>query len=397
MDSMVIIGGGVAGLTAAENARKNNGSIEIIMISEEKYFPYSRIKLSKYMYNEFDSEELYLKKEEWYKEMNIKVLLDKKVMEINPEKNWILLDNHEEINYTTLVIASGSSSFVPPISGVEKRGVFTVRNMEDVLRIQSYIRKNNVQNICVVGGGLLGIEAAWSLREVNDTLKISIIETMPRLLPRQLDDEGSSLLEEAVKRNGINLYKGVSVKEIWGEDSAQKIVLTGGVEVPAQLIIISAGIRSNIALPSNSGIKVNRGVIVDINMKTDIDNIYAAGDIAEFNGNVWGLWPVSVEQGKIAGLNASGTSQEYKEITPSSLLQVMDIKVYSTGDFSSEGLQGIKYNNGVYSKLFFRDGVICGGILIGDTKKSLSIKRAVEEGRNFEKELKENVNILHII
>jgi nitrite reductase (NADH) large subunit len=283
MDRMVIIGGGVAGLTAAENARKNNGSIEIIMISEEKYFPYSRIKLSKYMYNEFNPEELYLKKEEWYREMNIKVLLDKKVMEVNPEKNWILLDNHEEINYTTLVIASGSSSFVPPISGVEKRGVFTVRNMEDVLRIQSYIRKNNVQNICVVGGGLLGIEAAWSLREVNDTFKISIIETMPRLLPRQLDDEGSSLLEEAVKRNGINLYKGVFVK------------------------------------------------------------------------------------------------------------------VYSTGDFSSEGLQGIKYDNGVYSKLFFRDGVICGGILIGDTKKSLSIKSAVEEERNFEKELKENVNILHII
>lgn len=395
MEKIIIVGSGIAGVTAAENIRKINKDVEISIITDEKFYPYSRIKLSKYIYKPLNIEELYLHKGDWYKRQNIKVILSRELNRIIPEENSIVLSNEEKITYDKLILANGSSSFVPPIRGNELNGVFTVRKAEDINKINNYINEMKVKNVTVIGGGLLGIEAAWSIRE-NSNININIIEASPRLLPRQLDEEGSQILENIVNENNVTLYKAYGVKEISGNSHVEKVILENGNEVISDLVIISAGVRSNIKAVLDSKINVNRGIIVDDRMKTNYDNIYAAGDVAEFNGNVWGIWPVAMEQGKVAGINSAGTEIHYNEIIPSNLLQVMGVSVFSAGTINDKGAQAVKYD-GIYSKLFFKEGFIIGGIVMGDTKKGFKIKTAIEQKRNFSKELLNNVDIMKII
>lgn len=395
MDKVVIIGGGVSGLTAAEAIRKNNKSVGITIITDEGFYPYSRIKLSKYINSAIDFDDLYIHKQIWYNDMNIEMVTSRRIEKINPEKREIQTDNGEVLRYDKLIIASGSSNFIPPFPNVNIKGVFSVRNIHDIERIQQHIREASVKNVAIIGGGLLGIEAAWALKSSGD-FNISIIETLPRLLPRQLDEEGSLILERLINDNGIAVYKGLGVKEISGEGLVSGIVLNNGAAIAAELVIVSTGIRSNLLVAANAGISTNRGIVVDKYMKTDKEDIFAAGDCAEYNGMVYGIWPVAVEQGRIAGLNAAGVNEEYGEIVPSNMLQVMGINVFSTGDIS-ENNTTIRYENDLYTKIFIKEGSICGAILIGDTKKGFALKKAIEQKKDFSREISSNINLLSII
>lgn len=395
MENVIIIGGGIAGLTAAETIRKQNKSINISIITDEDYYPYSRIKLSKYINREINYNDLYIHGEKWYNDMNINVMTSTRVNKIDKIKKRIILDNENVVQYDKLIIACGSSNFIPPFPNVNLNGVFSIRNINDIKRIQRYIAENKVKNIGVIGGGLLGIEAAWGLKSSGD-FNVSIIETAPRLLPRQLDVEGSLILEKMINDNGMNVYKGDGVKEILGDGKVTGISLNSGNVVDAELIIISTGVRSNLSIAKDAELAVNRGIVVDKYMKTSQEDIFAAGDCAEYNGMVYGIWPVAMEQGKIAGKNLAGASEEYKEIVPSNLLQVMGINIFSTGDIS-EGNSYIKYDNGLYTKLFINNNMICGAILIGETKKGFALKKAIEEKRDFSSEISSGINLLSII
>jgi nitrite reductase (NADH) large subunit len=225
---------------------------------------------------------------------------------------------------------------------------------------------------------------------------VSILENSPRLLTRLLDEEGSTILENQITSKEIHIYKSAKIKEILGEERVEYIELEDGRKVAADIVLISAGIRSNLSLLESSVIQTNKGIVVDKYMRTNVNNIFAAGDSAEFKGMVWGIWPVSVEQGKVAGLNSIGYSEEYNEIVPSNLLQIAGMNVFSTGDISKANT-GKKYNNGIYTKLFIENGIINGAILMGDTKKGFSIKKAIEEKREFQNELIESDNILNYI
>lgn len=395
MEKIVIIGGGIAGLTAAETIRKAQSPVQLSIITDEDYYPYSRIKLSKYINSEINFDDLYIHKENWYNEKNITVLLSKKVEKIEAANKKVVMNNGDTLDYDKLIIASGSSNFIPPISNVNLKGVFSVRNINDILSIQKYIKENKVKNVGVIGGGLLGIEAAWGLKSSGD-FNVSIIETAPRLLPRQLDEEGSLIMEKLINDNGMTVYKGDGVKEILGEDLVSGIALNSGSIIDAELITVSTGVRSNLALAKDIGIPVNRGIVVDKYMKTNLEDIFSAGDCAEYNGMVYGIWPVATEQGRVAGLNVLDKAEEYKEIVPSNMLQVIGINVFSTGDIS-ENNNTVKYDTGLYTKLFLKDNLICGAILIGDTKKGFALKKAIEEKRDFSSEISKGINLLSII
>ncbi len=395
MEKVIIIGGGIAGLTAAETIRKSNSEVKVSIITDEDYYPYSRIKLSKYINSDINFDDLYIHKQSWYDDMNIDIIPSRKVEKIDSTNKEVKLDNGDTLNYDKLIIAIGGYNFVPPFPNVNLKGVFSVRNIHDIKQIQDHIRENKVKNIGIIGGGLLGIEAAWGLKS-NGDYNISIIETAPRLLPRQLDEEGSLILEKLINDNGITVYKGDGVKEISGEGLVSGIALNSGATVEAELVIVSTGIRSNLSLAKEIDIPTNRGIVVDKYMKTNSDDIFAAGDCAEYNGMVYGIWPVATEQGKIAGLNAIGINEEYKEIVPSNMLQVMGVNVFQAGDIS-ESNRTVKYDNGLYAKLFFKDNSIWGAILIGDTKKGFALKRAIEEKRDFSREISSDINLLSII
>ena len=402
MEKIVIIGAGIAGVTAAENIRKNNKDIEIVIISNENYLPYSRIKLSKYISCDINYDDLLIHKNQWYKDLNIKIILSSEVTKVLPGEKAVILCSGDRIEYTKLIFASGSRPFMPPFKGLNKTGIFSVRKLEDIINITKYIEDHEAKNIVIIGGGVLGIEAAWSIKEKNSNLIVGIIENASRMLSRQVDEEGSEVIKKMFDDNNINLYLGETVQDICNgcddtNDEVSYISLGNGNRVAADVVIISAGIRSNINIAKECNINVNSGIIVDKNMETNLKDIYAAGDVAEYEGHIWGLWAVATEQGRIAGLNAIGISTEYVETAPVSLLKVMGVSIFSAGEVNNKDIFSIKYENGIYTKAFLKDGKLKGVVLIGDTKKGFSLKKAIDGERDFSKELDQGVNLLHIL
>ena len=343
MEKIVIIGSGVAAISAAETIRKHNKNIGVLIISEEEYYPYIRMQLSKALSNNLNINSIYLKEENWFLDNSIGFIKGQKVVNIDPNSKTVETSMGLNIEYTKLILANGSSPFIPPIENINLNGVFTIRQFKDVENIKKYIKENNVKNVAVIGGGLLGIEAAWSLVSSGQDLKLNIIQNSDRVLSRQVDKQGGDIIENVMNKNSIIVHKNANTKILLGENKVQGLKFEDGREISAEMVIISAGVRSNKNIAKVCGIDVDRGIKVNEYMETSIKDIYAAGDVAELNGKVLGLWPIADNQGKIAGLNSIGIKTSYKEEKPSSMLMVMDMSLFSSGDINSDGLEEILY------------------------------------------------------
>lgn len=397
MEKIIIVGSGIAAISAAESIRKHNKNIGILIISEEEYYPYIRMQLSKALSDNINIKSIYLKEENWFVENSIGFIKGQKVISIDSKSKFVETSEGLKIEYTKLILANGSSPFTPPIENVNINGVFTIRQFKDIENIKKYIKENSVENIAVIGGGLLGIEAAWSLVSSGQGLKLNIIQNSDKVLSKQVDKQGGDIIESVMNKNSIIVHKNANTKKILGENKVSGLRFEDGREIKAEMVIISAGVRSNKNIAEKCGINVNRGIIVNEYMETSIKDVYAAGDVAELNEKVLGLWPIADNQGKIAGLNSIGIKSAYKEEKPSSMLMVMDMNVFSIGDINSEGLEEILYNEGTYTKLFFKDSIIVGAVLINNINKSMAIKEAINNKRSFEKELENKENIYNLI
>lgn len=397
MEKIIIVGSGIAAISAAESIRKHNKNIGILIISEEEYYPYIRMQLSKALSDNINIKSIYLKEENWFVENSIGFIKGQKVISIDSKSKFVETSEGLKIEYTKLILANGSSPFTPPIENININGVFTIRQFKDVENIKKYIKENSVENIAVIGGGLLGIEAAWSLVSSGQGLKLNIIQNSDKVLSKQVDKQGGDIIESVMNKNSIIVHKNANTKKILGENKVSGLRFEDGREIKAEMVIISAGVRSNKNIAEKCGINVNRGIIVNEYMETSIKDVYAAGDVAELNEKVLGLWPIADNQGKIAGLNSIGIKSAYKEEKPSSMLMVMDMNVFSIGDINSEGLEEILYNEGTYTKLFFKDSIIVGAVLINNINKSMAIKEAINNKRSFEKELENKENIYNLI
>ncbi|MDR7871629.1 MAG: FAD-dependent oxidoreductase [Tissierellaceae bacterium] len=371
----LIIGNGIAGLSAARELRRQDKESSITIISQEKYPTYYRMKLTEALCNDIQLEDLLVNNHKWYQDNNINLILGNTVTKVIPEESKVVLDELIEIAYDKLLIATGSSPFIPPISGINKKGVFALRNFDDLNIIRSYV--DDVDKVIVIGGGLLGIEAAWSLKVLGK--KVSIIEFAPYLLPRQLDRELGEMLAIKLSEQDINIHLPNSAEEILGKDSVLGIRIQKGDIIKADAVLISTGIVPNIDLVKASSVETNRGIIVDKNLKTNIDNIYAAGDVAEYNGLVLGLWTTSNEQGRIAAANMLGENHEYSHPKPFSSLRIGDINLFSAGNILDYDniyeCRDEKHN--IIKKIFIKDNRLVGAILFGDIKEMNSFKNAV--------------------
>ncbi|WP_353097219.1 FAD-dependent oxidoreductase [Tissierella praeacuta] len=371
----LIIGNGITGLAAAREIRNNDENGTIIMISNEPTLTYYRVKLTECISKDFTEEELLVSKERWYQDKNIKVILRKVVENVEIQNNKVRLDDGQELSYEKLLIATGSRPFIPPINGKYKEGVFALRTLKDLHYIKNYINSRN--DISVIGGGLLGLEAAWALRELGK--KVNVIEYSPYLLHRQLDKEISNKLEKKLSESGIKVYLDSQAEEILGDESATGIKLNGEREIESDAILISSGIRPNLDLVRDTAIEHNRGILVDKHLKTNIDDIYAAGDVVEVDGMVLGLWTAGNEQGKIAGANMAGKELEYTQPKIFTTLKIGEIELFSAGvidnyDKIYEYKDDKKY---IHHKLFTRNGKIVGTILFGDLKEMNAVRNAV--------------------
>lgn len=381
-DVFVIIGSGAAGVSAAEAIRKRNKKGIIKIITSDKQYPYYRPVISDYLCASVPDSELFIKNKSWYEQNSIEVLTSKTVEEINTDSKLLIMG--EEIQkYDKLIIAAGARAHFIPFPGGDKKGIFTIRTLDDADKIKEYIKLNKCRNAFFIGGGVLGLEAASSFREIG--LNVSVIEREERIFPRQLDIEGSAILEKKMDKLGIRVFKKAGVKRIDGEDTVTGIELDDERYFTADIIVISAGIRANKILAEKAGIKNTVGIVVNERMETSLKDIYACGDCAEFQGKIQGLWASALLQGETAGANASGDSLVYKEEIQPVTFAGMETPIFSVGDIghdSSKKYSVVSFtdeDSGIYKKLYFHQSILQGGILIGDVSSAASILKGVKE------------------
>jgi nitrite reductase (NADH) large subunit len=375
--NFIIIGNGIAGLSAAETIRANDKTSRILIVSLEKYLTYFRIKLCELIGKEIKN--IYMHSEKWYKEKNIELKLNCTVRQILDKKNIIVLDNGEEISYDKLIIATGSSSNIPPIKGVDLRNVFSIRCIDDIKNINNVVK--HARTAAVIGGGLLGLEAAYNLNKAN--IHTTLIERNDRILHRQLDQNGSFIYEQRIKDLGIDVIKNEIVSEIEGTNKVHSIITKSNKILQTDLIVIAAGINPNTNFLQGCNIDYEKYITVNEYMETSVDNIYAAGDVASFQGKNLSLWTVSLEQGKIAGHNSSVKKNQHKEYMqklPPYFLNSMNTKLYSLGDINDtdDTITFEDPSEFIYHKLFFKNNIIVGAILIGKTKNALKINTGIK-------------------
>lgn len=382
MYDYLIIGNGIAGLAAAEEIRKNDENGKILIVSKEEIPTYWRTRLSALIAKDFDKDDIYVKKDAWYQEKNIEEKLDTEVEKLDLENNKAILANGEEIEYGKVLLATGARAFVPPIKNVESKGVFAIRSLDDLISFKEYAADK--KEVVIIGGGILGLEAAFSVKELGK--EVSVIEAADYILNRQLDHELSKKLEKSLNDMGIKTFTGKATEEILANDGkVSGIKLSNGEEIKADVIMVQAGVRSIIDLAKNSNLEVDRGIIVNDNLQSKKENVYAAGDCAQIGNFTIGLWTASQEMGKIVGRNMTGAKETYEKPKPFSTLMIGNIKVFSAGMTSGEGIEEIKTEkDGNIYKLFKKDGKFVGGILWNDIKIQNDVKDLVFNGKNLE-------------
>lgn len=366
---IIIVGGGPAGTTAAAEIRKRNKACHIEIIGKEDVLGYNRPRLTKGIMKNLDMTGFFIKDYPWYVENKIKITLSTEVTEIDPLKKTITLEDKSKREYDKLIITTGAKSQAPKMEGLDLPGVFTLRSLKDVEVIKDYI-KTGIKTAAVIGGGVLGLETASELNK--EGLKVTLIQRSGIIMRKQLDEEGALFLEDIIKDKGIHIKTNVDIKGITGKGKAEGVMVSEEV-VPAELVIISAGVVENQGLMEKAGAEVEKGIIVNEKMETSLPDIYAAGDCARFKGKNYALWPEATAMARVAAQNAVGENAVYEGILPSVSFVGFDTALFSVGDHGEdetktyETKKKVDKEKGIYKKYYFLDKKFVGGILIGDT------------------------------
>jgi nitrite reductase (NADH) large subunit len=380
MKRYVIIGNGVAGTTAAENLRKHDGEGNVTIVTNEDLPFYFRVRLNEFISGDIEEGDLVAKREAWYQERRIDLRLGTRVVGGSADEKFVETDRKESFPYDTLLIATGSHSFIPPIAGSERKGVFALRSIQDARDILAWAGERN--DVVLIGGGLLGLEAGNALAKLGK--KITVVEFFPRLLPRQLDVEGAKRLQGILEGMGFSFRLGAKTKEITGKDVLDGVLLEGGERLPTEMVVISAGVRPNMDLAEPLGLETDKGIKVDEHMRTGRADIYSAGDVAEFRGMPYGIWPAAMEQGKIAGANMAGADMQYEGTTMANTLKVAGIELASAGNIDADGEfeSRVVQDGRVYRKMVIDGNKVVGCIMLGETKGFNRVTGAMAEGRD---------------
>ena len=384
MTDYVIIGNGVAGTTAAENIRKSDKKGRIVIFTEEDLPFYNRIRLNEFIAGDIAEQDLIARKEKWYSEKGIELNTGMRVTGAEASGKIIVTEAKKRVPYDRLLIATGSHSFIPPIKGSDKKGVFAIRSVQDARDITGWVK--GIEKVLLIGGGLLGLETGNALRKLGK--KVMVVEFFPRLLPRQLDVDGAGRLQAIMEDMGFSFRLGAKTQEITGVDQVKGVRLEGGEELSSEMVIISAGVRPNLEMAETLGLNQDKGIVVDEKLKTNKPDVYAAGDVAAFKGIPYGIWPAAMEQGEIAGINMAGGDKVYAGTTLSTTLKVVGIDLASAGNIDAENEfeSEVLTDNKVYKKIVIEDNKIIGCIMLGETKGFTKIKKMMSEGHDVSRE-----------
>ena len=381
MKNYLIVGNGVAGTTAAENVRKQDKEGKITIVTDEDFPFYWRLRLNEYLAGDLTDEALAAKKAQWYGDQRIDLKLKTLIAGADPNEKVVVTEDKQRLSYDSLLIATGSHSFIPPIKGSEKEGVFALRNIQDARGISVWAK--DIEDVVLIGGGLLGLEAGNALLKLGK--KVTVVEFFPRLLPRQLDVDGAQRLQKVMEKMGFSFRLGARTQEISGTDQVTGVLLEGGESIPSKMVIISAGVRPNLELAEPLGLENDKGIKVDEYLRTNQTDIYAAGDVAEFRGMPYGIWPAAMEQGQIAGTNMGGGNLVYKGTTMANSLKVAGVDLASAGNIDAENEKESRVvtDDKVYKKIVMENNQIIGCIMLGDTKAFNKITKAMSEKKDI--------------
>ncbi len=381
MTDYLIVGNGAAGTYAAEAVRKQDANGRITITTEEDLVFYYRIQLNEYIAGDLKEGELVAKKSQWYEAQNIDLKISTTITGADPEKKILITADNQQMGYDKLLVATGSHAFVPPIKGSDKPGVFSLRSIQDARDIAAWAQ--NIEQVTLIGGGLLGLEAGNALRKLGK--QVTVVEFFPRLLPRQLDLDGAGRLQKIMEDMGFSFRLGAKTQEISSQDGAGGVLLEGGETLPAEMVVISAGVRPNMELAEPLGLKHDKGIQVDEHLQTSEPHIYAAGDVAEFRGMPYGIWPAAMEQGKIAGTNMAGGDLRYDGTTMANSLKVVGVDLASAGNIDAEKELDSRVftHEDVYRKIVFENDRIVGCIMLGDIRGFNQVTKAMGEKKDL--------------
>lgn len=378
----VIVGGGIAALSAAETIHNASSESEIVLVTREPELPYYRLNLTRYLAGEVDRDALPIHPLEWYAENRVRLVPDSSAETVDVQGKRVVLQDGNIIPYGKLLLAMGSHPFVPPVEGVHRQGVFALRTLTDV---DAILAKAGAGAACLcVGGGVLGIEAAGALARQGTS--VALLESHDWLMPRQLNRTAAGYLERYMQAIGVEVLKNARTKKILGGDTVTGVALQDGRVVDADVVILATGVRPNTAMARRSGIEVGNGIVVDNHMRTSAPDVFAAGDVAEHNGQVYGAWAASQYQGSIAGLNMVGVPTAFGGLPRSNTIKALGLDLTSIGKFTpDDGSYHVveQQEKTSYELFVFRDGRMVGGILVGHAELASPVRRAVESSQSF--------------
>lgn len=362
-EQFVLIGGGAAALECAKAIRSRNHTARIIMVCGEPVPPYNRPALSDVLADGLSLRSILLQEEGWYREQAIELLVGVEATAIDRQARRVELSNGDALIYDKLLLATGSRAFVPVKTGGESMPLFVLRSYEDCSRVAEAAKQ--ATRAVVVGGGILGIEAAVALRERG--VQVTVVEFAPRILAAQADEAAGSLVQRRLESRGIQLRCGVSVQQV----SRREVLLTDGSSVDSDFVLVAAGVRSETSLAAACGLDVGRGILVDESLCTSDQAIYAAGDCAEYQGKTGGLWSTATAQGQAAGAHMAGdTDAPYSPLPPATVFEGAGASLFSCGAVNGARLQSMTYEDGfsgIYKRVLLEDGHTVGVVFYGDT------------------------------
>lgn len=400
----LVLGNSAAGIFAAEEIRKQDLHSEITILTADKFPSYSRCLTTYFLAGDIKLAQLYWRSDSYLEKLNLKIEYGRKVVNLFPDSKCVITDDSREWFYDKLLIATGASAVRPDIPGVNLPEVFTLRHMQDVMKVNSQIEKS--RQAVVIGGGLVSLKSAYAL--LKRGLEVTVIVSSPQILSQMLDEKSASLLLSHLQTHRLKVCLGLHVKEIAGDKYVRYVKLSDGREIQADFVIVGKGVHPNTEAFQDSGLVLGRGIRVNSRQETNLPDIFAAGDVAETwdrvrgNYRVNATWPNAAAQGSIAGANMAGAKVEYPgsislnavdffglPAISAGIVQVpntsFDWQITETPQFNFSGLPS-------YQRLVWQENILKGYTLVGDIRRAGVLTSFVREGKPIESHLKRQLN-----
>jgi NAD(P)H-nitrite reductase large subunit/ferredoxin len=378
---VVIVGAGVAGVTATEELRRALDTAELTLVGDEPYPFYNRMAITRLVSESVSIDSLYLNPRDWAESRRVDYRRGAAVTAIDRSDRAVALADGQRLPYDRVVIATGARPFVPPIEGFATDGCFVLRTIDDAVQIQQHIRRTRGGTAVIVGGGLLGLEAAYYLTQLD--VRVLVLDRGPWPLSRQLDEQAGALVWEMLQDLGIEVLARTEAARVLGDGRVSGVELIDGGSIDAELCLIATGIVPNAELAEAAALDVADGIAVDGGMRTSDPHIFAVGDVVAHDGRRYGLWPACVEQAQVAAANMLGGEAAFRLTAQPARLKVPGIDLLSIGAVEAPPGEArtvivSAYGTRSYRKLILEEGRLTGAILLGNPELFDDVTRAVE-------------------